>query len=61
MDEDRTKGAAAQAKGSMKEVVGKVTGNAAMEADDVAQKRDGQARKTLGLSTSKARTALDNN
>jgi len=38
MDEDRVKGTAKQAKGSVKEAWGKVTGDAKTEADGKADK-----------------------
>jgi uncharacterized protein YjbJ (UPF0337 family) len=38
MDEDRTKGASRKAKGSVKEAIGKITGNKSTEADGAAQK-----------------------
>ena len=58
MDNDRTEGTAAQAEGSVKEAIGKVTGDAALEAEGIAQTSAGQARRTLGLAKSEARVAV---
>jgi uncharacterized protein YjbJ (UPF0337 family) len=48
MDEDRIKGSAEQAKGKMKEVAGKVTGDKKTEAEGKADKVKGKVRNTVG-------------
>jgi uncharacterized protein YjbJ (UPF0337 family) len=47
MDKDRVEGAAKQAKGTIKETVGKVTGDAKTEAEGKADKTEGKAREVL--------------
>ena len=48
MDKDRIKGSAEQAKGKVKEVVGKVTGNSKTEAEGKADQVKGKIRNTVG-------------
>ncbi|MFY0104148.1 CsbD family protein [Acinetobacter baumannii] len=48
MDSDRIKGAANQAKGSIKEAVGKVTGDTKTEAEGKVDKAVGKAQSTVG-------------
>jgi len=48
MDKDRIKGSAQQAKGTIKEVTGKVTGDAKLAAEGKADKKAGKARNVLG-------------
>jgi uncharacterized protein YjbJ (UPF0337 family) len=48
MDEDRIKGSAEQAKGKMKELAGKVTGDKKTEAEGKADKVKGKVRNTVG-------------
>ena len=48
MDKDRIKGSAEQAKGKVKEVVGKVTGNSKTEAEGKADQVKGKVRNTVG-------------
>ena len=48
MDKDRVKGAKNQAAGSVKETVGKVTGDKETEAKGKAQKVGGKVRSTYG-------------
>ena len=48
MDKDRIKGSAEQAKGSIKETVGKATGDSKTEAEGKADKASGKARNTAG-------------
>jgi uncharacterized protein YjbJ (UPF0337 family) len=48
MDKDRIKGSAEQAKGKVKEVVGKVTGDAKTEAEGKADQVKGKVRNTVG-------------
>ena len=48
MDKDRIKGAAQQAKGSVKEVAGKVTGDAKLEAEGKTDKVAGKIKNAVG-------------
>jgi uncharacterized protein YjbJ (UPF0337 family) len=48
MDKDRVKGSAQQAKGAMKEVVGKVTGDAKLESEGKGDKVAGKIRNAVG-------------
>ena len=47
MDKDRIKGSAEQAKGSLKEAAGKLTGDSKTEAEGKADKAAGKAQNTL--------------
>ena len=48
MDKDRIEGAADQAKGKIKEVVGKVTGDTKTEAEGKADQVSGKIQNTIG-------------
>jgi uncharacterized protein YjbJ (UPF0337 family) len=48
MDKDRIKGSAQQAKGKVKEVAGKVTGDAKLENEGKADKAAGKIRNAVG-------------
>ena len=48
MDKDRIKGSAEQAKGKMKEVAGKATGDTKLENEGKAQKGAGKIQNTIG-------------
>jgi uncharacterized protein YjbJ (UPF0337 family) len=48
VDKDRIEGSAEQAKGSLKEVAGKVMGDSKTEAEGKADKASGKAQNTLG-------------
>jgi len=48
MDKDRIKGSAEQAKGKLKEVAGKMTGDAKLEGEGKADKTAGKIRNTVG-------------
>ena len=48
MDEDRIKGAAQQAKGAVKEAVGKLTGDGKLEAEGKAEKVAGKLQNAFG-------------
>ncbi len=48
MDKDRIQGSAHQAKGKLKEVVGKVTGDTKTEAEGKAEKTAGKVQNTIG-------------
>jgi uncharacterized protein YjbJ (UPF0337 family) len=59
MDKDRIEGAAHQAKGAIKEAIGKVTGDAKTEAEGVAEKEAGKIQNTVGGVKDSARDALN--
>ena len=59
MDKDRIEGAAKQAKGKIKEGVGKVTGDTKTEAEGQAEKTEGKIQNTVGGIKDKARELLD--
>jgi uncharacterized protein YjbJ (UPF0337 family) len=59
MDSDRVKGAANQAKGSVKEAWGKVTGDAKTEAEGTADKAKGKVQNAVGGAKDTAREARD--
>jgi uncharacterized protein YjbJ (UPF0337 family) len=48
MDKDRTEGSAKQAKGAIKEVAGKVTGDAKLEAEGKSDKAAGKVQNAVG-------------
>jgi len=48
MNKDRIQGSAEQAKGKMKEVAGKVTGDTKLETEGKAQKAAGKVQNTIG-------------
>ena len=48
MDRDRIKGSAKQAKGALKEAVGKVTGDAKLQADGKADKTESKIQNGVG-------------
>jgi len=48
MDKDRIKGAANQAKGAVKEVAGKVAGDAKLESEGKADKVAGKVQNAVG-------------
>jgi uncharacterized protein YjbJ (UPF0337 family) len=48
VDEDRIKGSANQAKGSIKETVGKVLGDSKLQAEGKADKAAGKVQNTVG-------------
>jgi uncharacterized protein YjbJ (UPF0337 family) len=48
MDKDRIKGGAQQAKGSIKEAAGKVTGDTKTQAEGKADKAAGKVKSTVG-------------
>ena len=59
MDKDRIEGAGHQAKGAIKEAIGKVTGDKKTEAEGVAEKAAGKAQNAVGGLKDSARDALD--
>ena len=48
MDKDRVKGSAKQAAGAIKQTVGKITGDAKLEADGYADKTAGKIQNAVG-------------
>jgi uncharacterized protein YjbJ (UPF0337 family) len=48
MDQDRIEGAAKKVKGSVKEAIGKVTGDAKTEAEGNAEKNEGRIQNAVG-------------
>jgi uncharacterized protein YjbJ (UPF0337 family) len=58
MDKDRVKGAGHQAKGAVKEVAGKVTGDTKTEAEGKAEKAAGKVQSAVGGVKDTARDAL---
>ena len=48
MDKDRLKGSVRQAKGTLKEVIGRVTGDAKLEAEGKSDKIAGKAQNAVG-------------
>ena len=48
MDKDRTAGVGHQAKGSLKEAAGKVTGNDRLKAEGKAEKAGGKVQEGVG-------------
>jgi uncharacterized protein YjbJ (UPF0337 family) len=58
MDKNRVKGAAHEAKGAVKQAVGKMTGNTKTEAEGSAEKAAGKVQSTVGGVKDSAREAL---
>ena len=48
MDKDRIEGAAKQAKGAVKEAVGKAVGDGKLQAEGKADKAEGKLQNTVG-------------
>jgi uncharacterized protein YjbJ (UPF0337 family) len=48
MDKDRVKGSATQAKGKVKEVAGKVTGDAKLKSEGQADQAKGKIQNAIG-------------
>ena len=58
MNKDQVNGRVEQAKGSIKEVVGKVVGNSELEAEGKLDKATGKAQATLGDGKEKLADAI---
>jgi uncharacterized protein YjbJ (UPF0337 family) len=58
MDKDRVVGAAHQAKGAVKEAVGKVTGDAKTRAEGATEKAAGKVQNAVGGAKDAARDTL---
>ena len=59
MNKDRIEGSAEQAKGKVKEVAGKVTGDAKLESEGKAQKIAGKVQNTIGGMKDTLKEAVD--
>jgi uncharacterized protein YjbJ (UPF0337 family) len=59
MDKDRIQGSAEQAKGKIKEVAGKATGDTKLENEGKAQKTAGKIQNTVGGMKDAVREAVD--
>ena len=57
MDDDRVRGAATKVAGSLKEAVGKVTGDTKLQAEGTAQKAGGAMQDATGRAKAIARDA----
>jgi len=58
MDKDRVEGAGKQAKGAMKDVAGKVTGDSKMQAEGKADKAEGKVQNAVGGAKDSVRDAV---
>jgi len=58
MDKDRVKGTAHQAKGAVKEGVGKLTGDAKLKAEGKAEKTAGKLQNAVGGAKDAVRDAI---
>ncbi len=58
MDQDRVIGSAKEAKGTVKEAVGKVLGDAKLQADGKADKAEGAVQNAVGSVKDSVREAL---
>ena len=58
MDKDRVEGAGKQAKGAMKDVAGKITGDSKMQAEGKADKAEGKVQNTVGGMKDSVRDAV---
>ena len=59
MDEDRLDGMGKRVSGSLKEAIGKVTGDAKTEAEGSSEKMAGEVQDTVGGAKDAARDAVD--
>lgn len=57
MDEDRVTGAAKRVKGSIKEAIGKLTGDTKTQAEGAAEKIGGEVQGSAGEAKDTVRTA----
>ncbi len=48
MDKDRVAGSAKKTKGSVKETIGRVTGDSKTQAEGAAEKTEGEAQNAIG-------------
>ena len=59
MDDDKPAGTAKQVKGSLKEAIGKVTGDTKTQAEGAAEKAAGKAQNTAGGAKDAVRDVAD--
>ncbi len=59
MDSDRLAGIGKKVSGSIKEAVGKVTGDTTIEAEGTAQKTGGEVQNSVGGAKDKVRDVVD--
>ncbi|RFC64050.1 CsbD family protein [Fulvimarina endophytica] len=59
MDKNRIEGKKDEIVGSVKEAIGKVTGNERVEAEGAAQKNKGKVQEKVGEAKDSVRKALD--
>ena len=59
MDEDRLKGVGKKVSGSIKEAVGKVTGDQKTQAEGATEKAAGKVQNTVGSAKDTVRNAVD--
>jgi uncharacterized protein YjbJ (UPF0337 family) len=59
MDKDRIEGAGTQVKGSVKEAIGKVTGNNQTEVEGKAEKVSGKVQGEVGKAKDAVRDAVE--
>ena len=59
MDKDRIDGSVKEAKGAVKEAVGKVTGDSKLQADGKADKVEGKVQNAIGGVKDAVRDALN--
>ena len=59
MDSDRIAGSAKQVKGSIKEAIGKLTGNTKTQAEGAAEKVEGKVQNAAGGAKDSVRDATD--
>jgi uncharacterized protein YjbJ (UPF0337 family) len=60
MDKDRIAGSAKQAKGAIEDAIGKVTGDAKLQAEGKADKVGGKVQNAIGSAKDAAREAMKN-
>ena len=58
MDKDRVEGAGKQAKGAMKDMAGKITGDSKMQAEGKTDKAEGKVQNTVGGAKDAVRDAV---
>jgi uncharacterized protein YjbJ (UPF0337 family) len=59
MNKDRIQGSAEQAKGKVKEIAGKVTGDTKLESEGKAEKAAGKIQNTIGGMKDAVKEAVD--
>ena len=59
MNKDRIQGSAEQAKGKVKEIAGKVTGDTKLESEGKAEKAAGKIQNTVGGMKDAVKEAVD--